>query len=62
MPTGRAVANLFSMTKAAHGSGEAFYGKRSIDPPLSKLGHQQARNVCNVDLRDMSILERRKPR
>lgn len=29
--------------KAAHGAGEAFYEKRSIDPPLSKLGEQQAR-------------------
>lgn len=31
-----------NILEAAHGSGEAFYGKRSIDPPLSKLGHQQA--------------------
>lgn len=34
--------SVFSV-KAAHGAGEAFYEKRSIDPPLSKLGEQQAR-------------------
>jgi len=31
-----------NLLEAAHGAGEAFYEKRSIDPPLSKLGEQQA--------------------